>query len=355
MGKPTVVIADTDEKYLAPLELKFAEELYARIELEIISDRGYYGEYFSAPKSVKTLIVSEQLYDESLQRHDIGKIFILTEEPVNEEQAPSEDPGQCRKIFKYSSTLEIFNEITFESQKDFFQSEQSPAETQVILFCSAGGGAGKTTVALGTAACLASNHKKVFYLSAEYFHTFHRYLTDKSYVPNGFYKELNPEDKQIYGSIKHYFRNERFDYMPPFSVSLPSLNIDFGIYKTLIESMRAAGEYNYIIVDIDSALNVEKMDLFSIADKVIILLNQDSYSVFKTEMFMNSVSVNDKEKNLFVCNKFQSDRENAVLSEHTQDRLIVSEYIEYIDEMNSITVSGLANIKGFQKMAFLLI
>jgi cellulose biosynthesis protein BcsQ len=354
MGKPIVVIADTDTNYLGPLELKFAEELYKRIDLEIISDAAYFQEYFSVPSEIALLIVSEQLYSEMLHRHDIKQLFVLAEDPKNGGESEG-DGVSYKNIFKYSSTNEIFNEIMYAAANNLQQSDLSEKESQVLLFYSASGGAGKTTAALGTAACLSANHKKTIYIDAEYIHTFQRYLTDKSFVSNNVYSEFRADNAQIFDNIRHYVRSEKFDYIPPFCVSLSSLNINFAVYKVLIDAIKKTKEYDYILVDIDSALSAEKIDLFSAADRVVILLNQDHYSIFKTDILMNSISVSDKEKNIFVCNKYRSDSENAILSESSAERFIVSEYIEHIDDMDSITIGGLANIKGFQKLAFLLI
>ena len=39
MSKARVIVADTDINYIIPLQLKFAEEFFDAIDLEIISDR----------------------------------------------------------------------------------------------------------------------------------------------------------------------------------------------------------------------------------------------------------------------------------------------------------------------------
>jgi cellulose biosynthesis protein BcsQ len=356
MGKPVIVIADRDEKYIAPLELKFVGELYRDADIEIISGIEYFKEYFSVHRKLSLLVTDETFYDESLGRHDIERIFVLSEDPVR----PGDPEGQSddspyERIFKYSSIAEIFNGVMGDISDDLSRGHSSSRETQIVLFYSADGGAGKTTVAIGTAACLSANHKKVIYIDAEYIHTFHRYLTDKSFASNNVYSALQPGDQKIFDNIRHYIRNERFDYIPPFCASISSLNIGFGVYKALAEAIRATGIYDYIVIDVDSSLDADKTELFDLADRVVILLSQDYYSVFKTDVLMNSINVADKDKNLFVCNKFRSEGENAILSEGASKRFVVSEYIEYVDDIDSITVAGLSNIKSFQKLAFLLL
>ena len=80
MAKPRIIIADTDISYIIPLQLKFVEEFFEKVEIEIITDKEYYNQLFSTPQKADILIVSEELYDVSLQRHNIGNIFLMTEQ-----------------------------------------------------------------------------------------------------------------------------------------------------------------------------------------------------------------------------------------------------------------------------------
>ena len=80
MSKPRIIIADTDISYIIPLQQKFIEEYFEKIDLEIISDPSYYELFFSSPQKADVLIVSEELYSTKLQRHNIGNIFLMTEQ-----------------------------------------------------------------------------------------------------------------------------------------------------------------------------------------------------------------------------------------------------------------------------------
>ena len=80
MDKPRVVIADTDENYIQSIELKFIEDFFDKVQLEIITDQEYFERLFMTPQSADILIVSEDLYDMSLQKHNIKNIFVMTEQ-----------------------------------------------------------------------------------------------------------------------------------------------------------------------------------------------------------------------------------------------------------------------------------
>ena len=58
MKRPRIIIADTDSNYIVPLQLKFAEEFFDKVDLEIITDPAYFSELFSVPQTADILIVS---------------------------------------------------------------------------------------------------------------------------------------------------------------------------------------------------------------------------------------------------------------------------------------------------------
>lgn len=46
MARPRVIVADTDESYVIPLQKKFAELFADKIDLEIITDKDYFNQLF---------------------------------------------------------------------------------------------------------------------------------------------------------------------------------------------------------------------------------------------------------------------------------------------------------------------
>lgn len=349
MGKPVIIIADTDEKYLMPLELKFAEELGDKVELEIITDPAYFKEYFSVPQKAEILVVGEALYSREIQKHNLANIFVLTE------QASAGETGELNisTIFKYTSLKEIYNEIMFMSG-DLLGDKGLSRKTQVVMVYSAIGGAGKTTVALGTSACLSQAYKRVLYIDAEYMHSFQYYLTDKTCAPDEIYRGLSDQNSQIYNHIRDIIRNEKFDYLPPFCASLSSLSINYSFYVHLIKTIKESKDYDFIVVDVDSVFNDEKAALLGIADKVLVLVLQDHYSTLKTDVLLTNINCSDTEKYLFVCNKFQKGGANA-LSEDKKSKVAISEFVEYIGNCGALTVENMLAVEGFQKIAYALI
>ena len=334
MAKSTIILADTDVKFLAPLELKFIEELDENIDLEVITNPDYFNEYFSGPKTANILVVSEELYTTELQKQNINNIYVLTE---NTDEGGTEDLV-ITKIFKYTSTQEIYKQITATSKVELDSKKEK--ETKVVLVYSASGGVGKTTIALGVSNAMAKSYNNVLYINAQRLNSFQHYLKNKS---------------NLFGRINHIIRNENFNYLPPFGMALSSLNLDCTIFSELIKTAKATKQYDAIIVDTESVFNKKTADLITLADKVIIALNQTRQSVYATNMLLKNISCNDNEKYYFVCNNFDESNPNALTMDDYKPNFMVNEYIKHFDKFDEKNLDDISKESDIQKIAYLII
>lgn len=350
MSKPLIIIADTDENYLTTLEYKFLESLDEKIELEIISDRNYFETFFASPRTAEMVIVDEKLYTRELHKHNIANLFVLT----GELESGNTEELTVTHIFKYSGIKEIFNELIYRSKDKLLGDETEHKETQIISLYSAIGGSGKTSLSLGLAECLALNHQKVLYINTESVQEFAYYLQDKAGMPNGGYRAIREDTRHIYANIRHFIRKEGFYYLPPFLSTLDSLNLDYSIYDNLIRDAKESKEYDFIIVDIEAGYSRSRMQLLQHSDKVIMVMQQDGISLFKTEYLLNNIDLQDKEKYLFVCNKYQETMENAYFESEMQKKFPINEYIECMKERME-SIHQLSQLSSIQKLAYMFI
>lgn len=352
MAKPRIIIADTDINYIIPLQLKFVEDFFELVDLEIITDEDYFNELFSTPQQVDVLIVSEQLYEHSVQRHNISHIFLMTEQYEEDLTADL----QVHNIFKYTNIKEIFNEIIGKSCEVFKIDSDIKQDTEIILVYSACGGVGKTTVAMGISACLTKNYKRVLYINAGHLQSFQRLLDNESPISSSdIYVKLSMPSDNVYADIKHVIRKELFSYVPPFKAALMSLGINYSLYKNLILSAKKSTDYDYIIVDADSTFDEDKAELFELSDKVIIVTEQTASSVYATNVLVSNVTRINGEKYVFVCNNFKQDRHNALISPVYTMKFTVSDYIEHNDRYDLMKCADLIKDKGIQKTALLVL
>lgn len=352
MAKPRIIIADTDLNYIIPLQLKFAEEFFNKIDLEIITDREYFESLFSTPQRAEILIIAEDLYDSSLQRHNISNFFLMMEQ-YEEGQT---DELNLNRLHKYTSIKEIFNDILGKSADVLKTKDGAKQETQVVLFYSASGGTGKTTVAMGVSASLTKNYKRVLYINAARLQVFQNLLGNHSAITTSdIYPKLTIGGDNIYSDIKHVIRKETFSYLPPFKAALMSLGLQYDIYEKIIKSAKKSGEYDFIVVDADVTFDEEKASLLNMADKVVVVTGQSLSSVLATNLFVSNVNGANSEKYIFICNDFETDKDNALISPNISLKFTVSDYVDHFGHYENMTPDDLAKESSVQRTAFLII
>lgn len=352
MEKPRVIIADTDSSYIIPLQLRFIEAFFEKVDLETVTDKAYFKALFSTPQKADILIVSETLYDRQLCKHDIGKIFLMTEQY---EEAQT-DELSVNRIFKYTSIKEIFAEVMGKSADGFKVDMEGRAEPQIIFVGSASGGVGKTTLALGISAALTLNYKRVLYINAGYLQSFQSMLDNRSPITSSeVYAKLAALSGNEYSDVKHAIRQEIFSYIPPFKASLMSLNLDYGIYERLALGARQSGDYDYIIVDSDADFEASSARLMDIADKVILVTKQSRSAVFATNLLVANINGIRRDKYIFICNDFDQAQDNALVSADMALKFTVSDYVEHFSDYDRIKLESLSKENSIQRVAVLLI
>lgn len=352
MAKPRIIIADTDFSYIIPLQLKFVEDFCEKVELEIINDEDYFDTLFSTPQKADILIVSEELYSQSMQRHNISHIFVMNEQYEEDQTADL----NVTHIFKYTSIKEIFNEIIGKSADVLKLDKTAKQETQIVLFYSASGGTGKTTVAMGVSAFLTKNYKRVFYLNAARLQVFQHMLENHSSITAAdVYAKLASAGDNAYSDIKHVIRKECFSYLPPFKAALMSLGLSYSVFEKIISSAKNSGDYDFIIVDSDITFDEDKAALFNIADKVIIVVKQTIASVLATNILVSNINGAGSDKYVFICNDFDKEEDNALISPNVALKFCVSDYIDHFNHYANMKPDDLSKENCIQKAAFLIL
>ena len=351
MEKPRVIIADTDINYIIPLQLKFAEEFLDAIDLEIISDKDYFNKLFSTPQKADILVISEDMYDTTLQRHNISKVFLMTEQYEEGETAEL----NVNRIFKYTSIKEIFNEISGKSA-GALKIQREIQEPKIVLVYSACGGTGKTTVALGIASALTHNYKKVLYINASRLQTFQCQMENQTPISaNDVYSKLGSSSEIQYNDIRHIIRHEDFFYLPPFKAATMSLGIDYSVYYEIARAAKKSGEFDFVIIDADSTFDEYKAKMLGNADKIVIITKQSMMSVSATNRLVSNINNIAAEKFLFVCNDFEKEEDNYLISPEMTLKFTISEYIEHFPHCEKIPITEFSKKLSIQKTAYLVI
>lgn len=350
MKKPRIIIIDSDYNYLIPLQLKFVEEFFDKVNMEIITDREYFEKLFETPQDIDILVIAEDFYSSDIHRHNVSHIFVTMEQ----QELAETDELNINRLFKYTSVKEIFNEIVSKSLDSLNIQQDSRKEPQIILVYSAAGGTGKTTVALGLAACLTRNFKKVLYLNAARLQTFQRFLNNQVPISNTeIYAQLANANESIYRDVAHVIRTEEFNYLPPFKSTLLSLNLPYSIYGQIAFGARKSYDFDYVIIDADTVFDEEKTRLMNLADKVVIVTRQTVADVYATNRLVENINGLNAEKYLFICNDFQKNKENALISPGMNMNFTVNDYVDHYNHYDQMEIGDFAKDSGMQRVSFL--
>lgn len=351
MGKPLVVVVEPDESYLSPLEWRISENLYETVDLEFISDKEYLEEYFRIPRTIELLIIDDGVFRQEFLRHNIKKVFILSEE-MPEGDIRMQEPGgqaemQVTYVFKYMN-LQTLTGIVIPPEWNGGHKEQKG--TQLVAVLSAEGGAGSTTLAIGVSACLRQGLKKVLYLNLQPYQSFQYLMEDEEELSVESGNRLRSGGPKVYTDLKAQIKNEMFFYLPQLTYSGYAMGISDESYLMMIQAARQSGDFDYIVLDLGTHLTNGMVSLLEKVNKGIIVTRQWESSHHKLKTLLKNINVKDREKFIFVCNCFDETEENYCKKSNVAT---ITEYIEKFLECPG-KAKTLASVGSLQKLAYAL-
>ncbi len=350
MDKPRIIVADLDVSYLIPLQASFAAEYGDKIRLELITDERYFADLFSKPQQAEMLIVSEDLYDKTLEKHQLGRLFILTEKQLDK----IETEGSSDYVYKYTNIRDVFLEITRKSWKLIDKNIHQSKGSQIVAVYSAAGGTGKTTIAVGLAAYLGDSGYRVLYINADRLQHFQWILDDQTSIQGQeIYRILTNPPAEVFREIRYAVRKEVFDYLPPFKAPLTALGIPYDVFRKIATDAKLTQEYDYIILDTDSVFDEEKTRILGVADKVVIVTAQSASAVCATDLFAHSVNDVRTEKYIFLCNDNSGTGQSKPGEQVEKGKYRIQGHIDYF-KSEKMTVDNLLKEKGIQDAAILI-
>lgn len=343
MNKLRVIIADEDENYLSPLEIKFLDEIGEIADIITITDREYFNEYFGTPRKIDILIINKSFYNDFLLKHDVDKIFILNE---------SSDRIGNNEIYKYTSVKDIYDEVMNNvNLSEKIDNENN--QTNIIMVYSPAGGTGVTTLSLILSKAIASKHKKVLYLSTENIQSMAVYENINENMSKELEKAIVTQAFDIQTTIKkEVVERQGVAFVPPVKQVTTVLGIKDENYLHLLRKMKEVNFYDYIVVDTDSELSQSKCGMMALSDKVVIVVTQNKVVTKKTDIFLENIDCSDMSKFLFLCNKYRADRENNLTNSSMRNKCIVKQYIEFLD---NIDIKETVDSDAIQNFAYNLI
>jgi len=102
-------------------------------------------------------------------------------------------------------------------------------------------------------------------------------------------------------------------------------------------------------------LNEQKVSLLSLADKVLLVLNQEERMAFAVSKMSENIDGVNSEKYIPVCNDFHSDRDNIFNDRHIVPGFHAPEYIRHIRKTDDSYLSAFISDEGIKRIVQLII
>lgn len=332
MAKKNIVFVSFDEEYIATIEYKFAKLVEEKASVEFITDRGIFQRLMKMPKKIDVLIVPYGSVIEHPEMFSKTRIYYLTEN-----EAPQ---GEGTFIYKYYSVKSIVEKIDSGLIGD--TSANNTRGTKVVSVFSVAGGTGNTLTALAIAYKLSRKGKRVMYVSTVPHQDFEYYLKSDEVLGTAFSYQCSINMKNALKILQNEIKTEDFDYLPPFKNLPVSYQMKFNMYTQIIEYIKNKNIYDYIVVELSSDLQPEKLVFLKECDRSVIVTTQDKIAVGKLEAFLNHML--DYNQNMVIlCNRYKRNQMDYLSGGEILRKYEFSEFIEEFE-----TVPDLDTVKKSQ-------
>lgn len=343
---PHVVIADPSESYVLALEGKFLHELRDSIQLEVISDYAYFSEYLKSSVDADVMLVSENLYSDEIMRQAIQKVFILTET----QKTGEEPPAGTSYIYKYTNQSTVFNQTMGSYLRQ--GKRLSSSKGNLLVFYSPIGGSGKTTLAAGVAATLQNVGARVLLLSVEYLQGWGALFPDVLPATSSEAMGLHRENGNPYEAAQALIRHAAVDVLAPMRSNIMSFGLGFGLFTRIADGAKNSGEYDYVIVDTDSALNQEKLELLAKADGIVVSVTDSGSAADKANAFLQSLDVGARERCVLVSN--HTNDAGAASQASSAGLPAFGATVPYIPQIREMGAPDLVQVNAIQVLSYLV-
>lgn len=345
MAQPKIVLAEFEPGYLSTLERMFVREYRFTAEIVLLPNEGALQRYFAEPKSIDILLINEKLYDQSFAKHNVGNLFILTEEKPDPNTA-----GELfnNMVFRYSNGKTIIDNVISRSGISHATNLNSGIAKVLMLF-SPIGGVGQTSLAAGICTLIARNFRRVLFVGTDGLQTFGCVMKDQARLKEGAEKTLQQKSKYAFKVIQPMIVSELYDILPPFPAALPSLGVTQEHLQFLLEMIKNSGSYDFIVIDSGSDFTEATTKLMAFADQVLILTAQDGLSVYKLNCLLDNIDASDSNRYALVCNKFRGDTANS-LQAASDRQYPTTEYIGFDSGIMPTDGDYTANLQSVQKL-----
>jgi cellulose biosynthesis protein BcsQ len=329
-----VIFVDTDKTYISRLSNVFTTRYTDKLETYFFSDPDLALERISQSKVDVVLADTglENIFDKIST--NVVKAFLSDSNSIE-----SYNGLPCIGKYQKSETLykRILGLYSDKAEADVKFKKTSDFDCRVCAFVSASGGTGASTVSAAFAKRSQLKGQKTIYINLEQCGATNMFFTGKN---NGNFSNVifalknrkSNLSMKLSSEIKQ--SEEGVSFFDECEVALDKATITPDEIKRLLDTIRIAGSYNIIVMDMSFSLSNQCIDVLAMTDRIVFVSDGCEISNYKTEKALSAVSLmEDRNHEIDILNK-------SVLlynrfSTKTGNR-IKNNYIEPIGGINKI-------------------
>ncbi len=295
------------------------------------------------------IVLTSEVYYNQIQNYFKKNVIILTTGTNSVQYADQVT------IYKYKDVNQIAAEIinTFTKEGNIIRTTKEKT-LKIIAVYSAIGNVGKTTISLGVSKICSYSGLSVFYLNLEQFQSTNTlYPKNSEYSISDLIYYVKERDRNLSSKISSiscktpitnlYYFNEpnnvfELDEITP-------QDIEF-----IITSIKDCGQYDLLVIDMESHLNRNSLKVFEIADEILYVFTEEEICLHKTKLFIDSISMlsNNMPNNTFIAHKLiyvaNKVSKQALQSNQSFLDLKITSQIHF--QQGFMSLSNLAKVNG---------
>lgn len=292
--KLKVIIADRDSRYLSLLMNYVRNSEYGgMMSVRLFSDPDAFREHMRLDRPDVDLIAASTHFEPVDAAEEAVTVRLCESRREEETDGDSSTVG----IYKYQPLHLLFGKmIELHRGKSRVRSEfVSRKGPHIYAVCSAGGGTGKTTVAVHMSRVAASKGLRCLYWNMELLPAVAAASMKEANIEHAarFVYELRNTKSGWNGAMPPVivFRDERFgfDYFPGFIEPRESLELTRHDIGHLMEGWRRNKAYDVIVVDLESSIHDRTLGMLAGSDTIIWLLLEDRCSALKADRLLHAL------------------------------------------------------------------
>lgn len=300
-----MIIADTDKDYAGRLADALGQ--YEEFSLSVVTSYGKLRE-LSGQKKYDIVLFDSDLSEEKMEFPDVKLAIQL----YHDEAENKELYKEFKLIRKYQRISSIYKEILnfYAENAGYSVGFSNSVNTGIIAVYSPAGGSGKTASSLVLAQKLRKAGYETLFLSMEQLDSSALVCEHRGSGITELLASLAQTDEKGAAAFEMKLKAlskegpEKIQYIEGFEKTVDYNVVTKEEIKELIEKIRCAGIYRYVVIDLSSSLDAVTEAVFCETDSLVLIERPDEVCSRKLDMFLQYLEAFDIRCKLYRLGNF---------------------------------------------------